>query len=150
MGLLWEVCPRVLQNSLNSIILPFIYLTMSYSPLLILLVIFDTNLSFTQHILSISKSCFHNNRDQRRIRNTIDQTIACTIATSLIHSKINYCNRSYYHSAPVLRNNLPSHLCQVVHHLTPSPISNSPVSDLSTFLFLKKLKTHLFHSTFPP
>jgi len=45
--------------------------------------------------------------------------------------------------------NLPSHLRQVVHHATPSPISNSPVSNLSTSLFLKNLKTHLFHSSFP-
>jgi len=45
--------------------------------------------------------------------------------------------------------NLPSHLRQVVHHVTPS-ISKSPVSDLSISLFLKKLKTHLFHSSFPP
>jgi len=35
-------------------------------------------------------------------------------------------------------------------HVTQSPILNSPVSDLSTSLFLKKLKTHLFHSSFPP
>jgi len=45
---------------------------------------------------------------------------------------------------------LPSHLRQVVHHVTPSPISNSPVSNLLTSLFLKKLKTRLFHSSFPP
>jgi len=55
-------------------------------------VIFDKNLSFTQHISSISKSCFHNIRELRRIRNTINQTTACTIATSLIHSKIDYYN----------------------------------------------------------
>jgi len=51
-------------------------------------VIFDKNLSFAQHISAVSKSCFQYIRDLRRIRNTIDQTIACTIATSLIHSKI--------------------------------------------------------------
>jgi len=34
--------------------------------------------------------------------------------------------------------------------LTHSLIANSPLSDLSTSLFLKKLKTHLFHSSFPP
>jgi len=39
-------------------------------------------MSFAQHICAVFKSCFHNNRD----------TIACTIATSLIHSKIVYCN----------------------------------------------------------
>jgi len=55
-------------------------------------VIFDKNLSFAQHISSICKSCFLNIRDLRRIRNTIDQTTPCTIATSLIHSKIDYCD----------------------------------------------------------
>jgi len=55
-------------------------------------VIFDKNQSFTKHISSISKSCFHNIRDLRSIRNIIDQTAACTIGTSLIHSKIDYCN----------------------------------------------------------
>jgi len=35
-------------------------------------VIFDKNLSFAQRISSISKSCFINIRDLRRIRNTID------------------------------------------------------------------------------
>jgi len=54
-----------------------------------------------------------------------------------------------YHSAPLLWNNLPSHLRQVVHHVTP-PILSSPVSDLSNSLFLEKLNTHLFHSSFPP
>jgi len=34
----------------------------------------------------------HNIRDLRRIRNTIDQTTACTFATSLIHSKFDYYN----------------------------------------------------------
>jgi len=73
------------NHSLNSIILPFIYLTMSYSHLLILLAILVSslikNLSFAQHISTISKSCFYNIRDLRRIRNTIDQVTACTIAT---------------------------------------------------------------------
>jgi len=66
-------------------------------------------------------------------------------------SRLNIANRpkSFYHSAPVSWSNLPSHLRQVVHHVTPS-IPNSLVSDLSTSLFLKKLKTHLFHCSFPP
>jgi len=45
-------------------------------------VIFDKNLSFAQNISAVSKSCFHNIRDLRRIRNTIDKTTVCTIATS--------------------------------------------------------------------
>jgi len=71
-----------------------------------------------------------------------------TLSRPSLTSRLKIANRSFYHSAPVLWNNLPSHLRQVVHHITPS-ISNSPVSDLLTSLFLKKLKTHLFHSSFP-
>jgi len=47
---------------------------------------------FAQHILAVSKPCFHNISDLRRIRNTNDQTIVCSNATSLIHSKIDCCN----------------------------------------------------------
>jgi len=73
-----------------------------------------------------------------------------TLSRHSLTSCLKIANRSFCHSAPVLWNNLPSHIRQVVHHVTPSAISNSPVSDLSISLFLKKLKTHLFHSSFPP
>lgn len=55
-------------------------------------VIFDSTLSMSQHISSVSKSCFLSIRDLRRIRNTLDFTTAHTIATSLIHSRLDYCN----------------------------------------------------------
>ena len=58
-------------------------------------VIFDSNLSFSNHISYISKSCFSHIRDLRRIRSTLDHKTACTIATSLIHSKLDYCNSLY-------------------------------------------------------
>jgi len=51
-------------------------------------VIFDSSLNMSDHISSISKSCFLSIRDLRRIRNTVDLTTAKTIATSLIHSKV--------------------------------------------------------------
>jgi len=56
-------------------------------------VIFEKNVTFSQHmpLSAVSKSCFRNIRDLRCIRNTNDQTIACTFDTSLIHSKIDYC-----------------------------------------------------------
>jgi len=57
----------------------------------------------------------------------------CTRSSSLITlsrpsltSRPKIANRSFYHSAPVLWNNLPCHLRQVVHHVTP-------------FLFLTRL-----------
>ena len=61
-------------------------------------VIFDSNLSFSDHISYISKTCFAHIRDLRRIRNTLDHTTACTIATSLIHSKLDYCNSLFSES----------------------------------------------------
>jgi len=66
------------NNSPNSIILPFIYYVIlsTVDSARNLDVIFDKNLSFAQHISSISKSAsFVIIRDLRRIRNTIDQTI---------------------------------------------------------------------------
>jgi len=71
-----------------------------------LVVIFDKHLSFAQHISSISKSYFLNIRDRRRIRNTIDQTTACTIANSLIHSKIDYCNSLLFNPPATQMNRL--------------------------------------------
>ena len=58
-------------------------------------VIFDSNLSFSDHISYISKSCFSHIRDLQRIRSTLDHKTACTIATSLIHSNLDYCNSLY-------------------------------------------------------
>ena len=84
-------------------------------------VIFDRNLTFSQHISAVSKSCFYHIRDLRRIRNTIDHTTACTIATSLIHSKLDYSNS--------LLLNLPStqieHL-QLVPNAAARTVTKSP------------------------
>jgi len=55
-------------------------------------VIFDSTLSMYDHISSVSKSCFLSFHDLRRIRNTLDFSTARTIATSLIHAKLDYCN----------------------------------------------------------
>jgi len=54
--------------------------------------IFDSNHSLSQHISSLSRSCFLHIRDLKRMRSSIDYFTALTIATSLIHSKIDYCN----------------------------------------------------------
>jgi len=72
----------------------------------------------------------------------------CIRSSSLITCRLKMANRSYCYSAPVLWNYNPSDLRHVAHHVILSPILNSLVSDLSTSLFLKKLKTYLFHSSF--
>jgi hypothetical protein len=57
--------------------------------------IFDTNLTFSDQITSLSRSCFLHIRDLRRIRPSINHKTAATIATSLVHSKLDYCNSLY-------------------------------------------------------
>ena len=52
----------------------------------------DSNPTLSDHISAVSKPCLYHIRNLRRIRNIIDRTTACTIATSLVHSKLDYCN----------------------------------------------------------
>jgi len=54
-------------------------------------VIFDSTLSMSDHISSVSKSCFLSIRDLRHIRNTLYYSTVHNIATSLIHSNLDYC-----------------------------------------------------------
>jgi hypothetical protein len=56
-------------------------------------VIFDFNLSFTEHLSAFSKSCLYHIRNLGRLRSTIDQSAVRIIA--LIHSKLDYCNFFY-------------------------------------------------------
>src|SRR6218665_3299986 len=55
-------------------------------------VTFDPHLSFSNHISNLSRSCFMHIRDLRRIRPMLDFKTASTIATSIVHSKLDYCN----------------------------------------------------------
>jgi hypothetical protein len=55
-------------------------------------VLFESNLSLSDHISSIIKSCIFHVRDLRLLRLRLDQTIFRNTATALIHSKLDYCN----------------------------------------------------------
>jgi len=58
--------------------------------------IFDKNLTFSDHISSLSKSCYSHIRELRCIRPYLDSKTASTIAASIVHSKLVYCNSLYY------------------------------------------------------
>src|SRR6218665_4073720 len=55
-------------------------------------VTFDPHLSFSNHISNLSRSCFMHISDLRRIRPMLDSETATTIASSNVHSKLDYCN----------------------------------------------------------
>jgi len=51
-----------------------------------------SHLTFSDQITSLSKSCYYHIRQLRCIRPYLDFKTASTIATSIVHSKLDYCN----------------------------------------------------------
>jgi len=47
-------------------------------------------------ITSLSKACYYHIRQLRSIRPYLDSSTACNIATSIVHSKLDYCNSLCY------------------------------------------------------
>ena len=58
--------------------------------------IFDEHLSFSDQISALSKSCYHVIRALCCIRPYLDLHTAKPVATSNLHSKLDYCNSLYY------------------------------------------------------
>ena len=58
--------------------------------------IFDEHLTFSDQITALSKACYYHVRQLRCIRPYLDSSTACTVATSIVHSKLDYCNSLYY------------------------------------------------------
>ena len=56
-----------------------------------------------RRISTISKACYYHIRQLRCIRPYLDSTTARTIATSIVHSKLDYCN-SFYYNLPKSQN----------------------------------------------
>ena len=54
--------------------------------------IFDQHPTFSDQITALSKSCYYPIRELRSIRPYLDFKTASTIATSIVHSKLDYCN----------------------------------------------------------
>ena len=55
-------------------------------------VTFDQNFNFKSHISKVCSSCYYHIRDLRRIRKHLNLEQAKTLATSLIMSRLDYCN----------------------------------------------------------
>ena len=90
---------------------------------------FDSTLSLDSHITNLSKSCNFLIRDLRRLRPSLNTKTAATIATSIVHSKLDYCNALFY-SLPSSQINrlqcIQNALARAVtmtpkfHHITPA------------------------------
>ena len=62
--------------------------------------IFDSDMSFSDQINSVSKSCHFHIRDIRRIRHLLPLSTATALANSLVSSKLDYCNSLYSGKLP--------------------------------------------------
>ena len=80
-----------------------------------------TRHSFSKQISSLSSACHWHIRDLRRIRHYSTTTI--TIATALVHSRLNYCNSLYYGLLVIqikllqhIQNRLPRAVTRTLKH----------------------------------
>ena len=55
-------------------------------------VLFDSDISFSQHITQVCKTSFYHIRNIKRIRKHLSLSTARSVATALITSKLDYCN----------------------------------------------------------
>ena len=141
-------------------------------------IIFDSNLSFDKHISNLSKACYYHIRDLRHIRTTLDFDTTRIIATSLVHSKLDYCKSLYYnlpqsqlkrlqaiqnslarcvtfssrfqHIIPGLKSLHWFKVEQRIQYKLISLTYSSGRLALTRGPFHKRLKTHLFSKSYPP
>ena len=57
---------------------------------------FDSDLAFTDHISNICRSSFHQIRQLRQARSSLDTNSATILANALVTSKLDYCNSLLY------------------------------------------------------
>jgi hypothetical protein len=108
-------------------------------------VIFDSDLSFKQHISSICSSSFYHIRQLRQIRSSLDTNSAIALANSLVSSKLDYCNSLLYglpasslNRLQRVQNSLARAVIPTVkrcHHISPTlrKLHWLPISDRITF-----------------
>ncbi len=92
-------------------------------------VLFDSDFSFSKQVSNITKSCFVQLRDLRRIRNQMSLSVATTLANALVSSRLDYCN-SLLNSLKQREFNrlkaIQNSLCRIVtktskfSHITPA------------------------------
>ena len=110
--------------------------------------IFDEHLSFSDQISALSKSCYHHIRALRCIRPYLDLHTAKTVATSIVHSKLDYCNSLYY-GLPKFQINRLQHIQNALARtIFQAPKSNTSLLFWNLFTGLKFLNELNIKSSF--
>ena len=65
---------------------------LSYLSLKSLGVIIDENLTFDEHVRNVCKASYYHIRGLRNIRAALSKDTACTVASAIVGSRLDYCN----------------------------------------------------------
>src|SRR5207253_5893835 len=69
-------------------------------------VIFDSDLTFKNHISDVCRSSFYHIRQLRQIRASLDTNSSLLLANFLVSTKLDYCNSLFYNSPDKSLNRL--------------------------------------------
>jgi hypothetical protein len=93
-------------------------------------VMFDSDMTLTKHISSVSSSSYYIIRQIRQIRSSLDRNSCILVANALVSSKLDFCNSLYYnlpqssiHRLQLIQNSLARVVCPSVKrrdHITPT------------------------------
>jgi len=70
-------------------------------------VILDQRLTFNEHATAVVKSCNYHARAIRHVRHLLTESVAQTLACSLINSRLDYCNSLLYGAPETTVDKLP-------------------------------------------
>ena len=114
--------------------------------------IFDSDMSFSEQINSVSKSCHFHIRDIRRIRHLLLIPTATALANSLVCSKLDYCNSLYsgisqtnLNKLQRIQNSLAR--CHYKHLKISTHHTNTQKTTLASYQTKNRLQTHVFSHT---
>ena len=89
--------------------------------------IFNSNLTFSDQVSAISRACFYHIRDLRPV---LDFSTAHAIGTSLVHSRLDYCN-SLYLNLPKTQLNRLQHIQNSLARAVVAAPRSSPADHCS-------------------
>jgi len=104
--------------------------------------IFDSHLTFSDQISSLCKSCYYRISELRCIRHYLDFKTDSTIVTSIVHSKLDYCNSLHFNLPKSQTNRL-----QVIQNSLARAVVNAPefchVTPILKSLHWLKINEHI-------
>ena len=99
--------------------------------------IFDSHLTFSGQVSAVSRACFYHIRDLHRIRPVLDFSTAHAIGTSLVQSRLDYCNSLYYGLPKTQLNRLQHIQNSLARAVVSAPRSSNSDQILQSLHWLK-------------